>query len=96
MGMLILLRHGESIYNKDNIFTGWSDVELSLEGVAQAKKAGKILRKNGLFPDLCFSSWLKRAIHTAQLVLEEMDWEHIDCKKSWRLNERHYLSLIHI
>ncbi len=90
MGTLILLRHGQSVYNKQNIFTGWTDVELSDEGIAEAKRAGQILSANSLLPDLCFTSWLKRAIHTAQLALREMDWEQIDCRKSWKLNERHY------
>ncbi len=90
MGRLILLRHGQSLYNKRNIFTGWTDVELSEEGIAEAKRAGQILKESGLYPELCFTSWLKRAIHTAQLALREMDWEQIDCVKSWKLNERHY------
>jgi len=90
MGRLILLRHGQSLYNKQNIFTGWTDVELSEKGIAEAKRAGQILKASGLLPDLCFSSWLKRAIHTAQLALREMEWEQIDCCKSWKLNERHY------
>ncbi len=90
MGRLILLRHGQSLYNKRNIFTGWTDVDLSEEGIAEAKRAGQILKESGLYPELCFTSWLKRAIHTAQLALREMDWEQIDCVKSWKLNERHY------
>ena len=90
MGRLILLRHGQSLYNRLNIFTGWTDVDLSEEGIAEAKRAGQILKENGLYPEICFSSWLKRAIHTAQLALGEMDWEQIDCCKSWKLNERHY------
>jgi 2,3-bisphosphoglycerate-dependent phosphoglycerate mutase len=87
---LILLRHGQSLYNKENLFTGWTDVDLSEEGRAEAQKAGEILRKADLLPDICFTSWLKRAIHTAQIALREMEWEHIDCLKSWKLNERHY------
>ena len=90
MGILILLRHGQSLYNKRNIFTGWTDVDLSEEGIAEAKRAGRILKERALLPEICFTSWLKRAIHTAQLVLREMDWEQIDCRKSWKLNERHY------
>ncbi len=90
MGKLVLLRHGQSIYNKENLFTGWTDVDLSEEGREEAQKAGKILYKNSLFPDICFTSWLKRAIHTAQIALREMVWEHTDCIKSWKLNERHY------
>jgi len=87
---LILLRHGQSEYNKAHLFTGWTDVELSDQGRAEAQKAGAFLAKQGLYPDICFTSWLKRAIHTAQIVLKEMGWEHIDCLKSWKLNERHY------
>jgi 2,3-bisphosphoglycerate-dependent phosphoglycerate mutase len=90
MGRLILLRHGQSVYNKQNIFTGWTDVDLSEEGRAEARKAGQILKAHGILPDRCHTSWLKRAIHTAQLALAEMDWEQIDCVKSWKLNERHY------
>ncbi|WP_292662089.1 2,3-diphosphoglycerate-dependent phosphoglycerate mutase [Nitratifractor sp.] len=90
MGKLILLRHGQSVYNKQNIFTGWTDVELSEKGIAEAKGAGQLLKAEGIYPELCFTSWLKRAIHTAQLALREMDWEQIDCIKSWKLNERHY------
>ncbi len=90
MRRLILLRHGQSLYNAKNIFTGWSDVDLSHQGKDEAKNAGKILRQHKIYPDICYTSWLKRAIHTAQLALKEMEWEHIDCIKSWRLNERHY------
>ncbi|ADV46253.1 2,3-bisphosphoglycerate-dependent phosphoglycerate mutase [Nitratifractor salsuginis] len=90
MGKLILLRHGQSVYNLQNIFTGWTDVALSEKGIAEAQKAGQILKAHNLLPDLCFTSWLKRAIHTAQLALRELDWEQIDCIKSWKLNERHY------
>ncbi|WP_457603361.1 2,3-bisphosphoglycerate-dependent phosphoglycerate mutase [Nitratifractor sp.] len=90
MGKLILLRHGQSVYNQQNIFTGWTDVELSEKGIAEAKEAGRLLKAAQIFPEICFSSWLKRAIHTAQLALREMDWEQIDCIKSWKLNERHY------
>jgi len=90
MAKLILLRHGQSLYNKKNIFTGWSDVELSPEGKKEAKRAGKLLKKSAILPDICFTSWLKRAIHTADIVLKELDWEQIDSIKSWKLNERHY------
>ena len=90
MRTLILLRHGESIYNQQNIFTGWSDVELSQNGIAEAKKVGQILLKHQLYPDICFTSWLKRSIHTAQLALKELEYEHIDNLRSWKLNERHY------
>lgn len=87
---LILLRHRQSVYNQENIFTVWTDVELSEQGRKEAKKAGEALKKQELYSDICFTSWLKRAIHTGQIVLAEMEWEHIDCIKSWKLNERHY------
>ena len=87
---LILLRHGQSIYNKENLFTGWTDVELSDRGREEAKDAGAMLEKNELYPDICFSSWLKRSVHTAQIALTRLGWEHIDIIKSWKLNERHY------
>lgn len=89
-GRLILLRHGQSLYNMENLFTGWTDIDLSERGKAEAQRAGRILLKAGLFPDICFTSWLKRAIHTAQIALREMEWEQIDCIKHWKLNERHY------
>ncbi len=87
---LILLRHGQSVYNKENLFTGWTDVALSEQGIAEAEAAGRLLGEKGLYPDICFTSWLERAIHTAQLVLKTLEWEQIDCIKSWKLNERHY------
>jgi len=87
---LILLRHGQSVYNQENIFTGWTDVELSEQGRKEAKRVAEELKKLQLYPDICYTSWLKRAIHTAQIALSEMEWEHIDCIKSWKLNERHY------
>ncbi len=87
---LILLRHGQSVYNKEDLFTGWTDVELSEQGRQEAKKAAFELKKLKHYPDICYTSWLKRAIHTGQIVLAEMGWEHIDCLKSWKLNERHY------
>ncbi len=89
-GELILLRHGQSLYNRENLFTGWTDIDLSEEGRSEAKRAGEILRRAALYPDICFTSWLRRSIHTAQIVLREMEWEHIDAVRSWRLNERHY------
>ena len=87
---LVLVRHGQSIYNQKNIFTGWTDVDLSEQGRDEAKKAGLLLKKNNIYPDVCFTSWLKRAVHTAQILLKELDWEHIDMLKSYKLNERHY------
>ncbi len=90
MSKLILVRHGQSVYNQKNIFTGWTDVELTLQGEKEAKKAGDLLKRNMIYPDICFTSWLKRAIHTTQIILKELKWEHIDVCKSWKLNERHY------
>ena len=90
MGELIILRHGQSIYNAQNLFTGWTDVDLSEKGIEEAKSAGRILKSEDIYPDIVFTSWLKRSIHTAQLALKEMSWEHIDTLRSWRLNERHY------
>ncbi len=90
MSKLILVRHGQSVYNQKNIFTGWTDIELSLQGEKEAKQAGELLKKNMIYPDICFTSWLKRAIHTTQIILKELEWEHIDVCKSWKLNERHY------
>ena len=87
---LVLVRHGQSIYNKKNLFTGWTDVDLSEQGRREAKNAGILLKKNAIYPDICFTSWLKRAIHTAQIALQELDWEHIDSLRSYKLNERHY------
>jgi len=90
MSKLILMRHGESVYNQKNLFTGWTDVELSEKGVQEAKEAGALLKKHGIYPDICFTSWLKRAIHTAQIALHELEWEQIDAIRSYKLNERHY------
>jgi len=90
MSKLILMRHGESVYNQQNLFTGWTDVELSEKGVQEAKEAGALLKKNDIYPDICFTSWLKRAIHTAQIALRVLQWEHIDVYRSYKLNERHY------
>ncbi len=87
---LILLRHGQSIYNQKGLFTGWTDVALSEQGKTEAKEAGRLLHRQGIYPDICYTSWLKRAIDTAQIVLKEMGWEQIDARRSWRLNERHY------
>ncbi|MGE5582231.1 MAG: 2,3-diphosphoglycerate-dependent phosphoglycerate mutase [Bacillota bacterium] len=93
MNKLVLLRHGESLWNQENRFTGWTDVPLSEKGVLEAKSAGKILKKEGYFFDLAFTSVLKRAINTLWLVLEEMDLAWIPVYKSWHLNERHYGAL---
>ena len=89
-GRLILMRHGESVYNQKNLFTGWTDVELSDRGICEAEAAGEKLLHHQLYPDICFTSWLKRAIHTAQLALKVLEWEQIDVIRSFALNERHY------
>lgn len=90
---LVLVRHGESEWNKKNLFTGWTDVDLSPNGVNEAKSAGSSLRQNGYDFDLCYTSYLKRAIHTLNLVLEQLDREWLPVVKNWKLNERHYGSL---
>lgn len=90
---LILVRHGESEWNKLNLFTGWSDVELSEQGMQEAKNAGLLLKKEGYDFDVCYTSYLKRAIHTLNIILGEMDREWLPVKKSWKLNERHYGAL---
>ena len=90
---LVIIRHGESEWNKLNLFTGWSDVDLSTKGVEEAKLAGKTLKEEGLDFDVCYTSYLKRAIHTLNLVLEGMDREWLPVIKSYKLNERHYGAL---
>ena len=90
---LILLRHGNSVWNQKNLFTGWVDVDLSDQGVSEAKRAGELLGQSGLKPDFLYTSVLKRAINTAFLALNEIDRNWIETKRSWRLNERHYGSL---
>ena len=90
MQQLVLLRHGQSVWNLENRFTGWTDVDLSAEGVRQAVRAGQLLRQHGFAFDVGFTSVLKRAIKTLDLVLEEMDLLWIPVEKSWRLNERFY------
>jgi len=93
MVKLVLLRHGESTWNKENRFTGWTDVDLSNKGVEEAKKAGHTLKEQGFAFDLAYTSFLKRAVRTLWLVLDEMDLMWIPVKNSWRLNERHYGAL---
>ena len=93
MYKLVLIRHGESVWNKENKFTGWTDVDLSQKGVQEAIKAGQQLKKDGFTFDLAYTSVLKRAIKTLNNVLEQMDELWIPVKRSWRLNERHYGSL---
>lgn len=93
MQKLVLIRHGESIWNKENRFTGWTDVDLSEEGYLQAKKAGEILKKNGYNFDAAYTSVLKRSIKTLHIILEQLDHLWIPVEKSWRLNERFYGAL---
>ena len=93
MKTLVLLRHGESIWNRQNRFTGWEDVELTRRGVAQSKDAARLLRDSGLAFDTAFTSVLKRAIKTLWIVLEELDLMWIPVHRTWRLNERHYGAL---
>ncbi len=90
MFKLVLLRHGESIWNKENRFTGWTDVDLSEKGYEEAKKAGQVLKQEGFDFDIAYTSVLKRAIRTLWLVQDEMDLLWLPVYKSWRLNERHY------
>lgn len=90
---VVLLRHGESIWNKENRFTGWTDVDLSEDGIVEAKKAGQKLKKQGYVFDVAFTSVLKRGIRTLWIVLDEMDLMWIPVYLSWRLNEKHYGAL---
>jgi 2,3-bisphosphoglycerate-dependent phosphoglycerate mutase len=93
MKKLVLVRHGESIWNKENRFTGWTDVDLSDQGKEEALKAGRVLKENGYMFDVAFTSVLKRAIRTLWTVQDEMDLLWIPVFISWRLNERHYGAL---
>jgi 2,3-bisphosphoglycerate-dependent phosphoglycerate mutase len=93
MQKLVLLRHGESVWNKENRFTGWTDVDLSEEGVQQAKNAGQLLKAQNYNFDIGFASVLKRSIKTLHIVLEALDHLWIPERKSWRLNERFYGAL---
>lgn len=90
---IVLIRHGESEWNLKNLFTGWTDVELSETGKKEATQGGILLKEAGFSFDLCYTSYLKRAIHTANRVLESMDEEYIPVIKTWKLNERHYGAL---
>ena len=93
MHRIVLLRHGESLWNKENLFTGWTDVGLSENGISEAKRAGKILATNDFKFDFAYVSLLKRSLQTLWLVLDELDQLWIPWEKSWRLNERHYGAL---
>lgn len=90
---LVIIRHGESEWNKKNLFTGWADVDLSETGREEAAEGGRALAEAGFDFDLCYTSYLKRAIHTLQIVLDNMDRNWLPVTKSWRLNERHYGAL---
>src|SRR6059058_2089399 len=93
MKTVVLLRHGESTWNKENRFTGWTDVDLSDRGRAEAQEAGMLLREGGYVFDVAFTSVLKRAIRTLWIALDVLDLMWIPVTKSWRLNERHYVAL---
>ena len=92
-GTLVLLRHGQSTWNLENLFTGWHDVPLSELGVSEAKEAGRLMAEAGLAPDVVHTSVLIRAIQTADITLAEMGRSWIPVRRSWRLNERHYGAL---
>jgi 2,3-bisphosphoglycerate-dependent phosphoglycerate mutase len=93
MTKLVLLRHGESVWNLENRFTGWTDVDLSAKGVAESHAAAKLLLENKLTFDVCYTSVLKRAIRTLWIVMDDMDLMWLDVINNWRLNERHYGAL---
>jgi 2,3-bisphosphoglycerate-dependent phosphoglycerate mutase len=90
---LVLVRHGESTWNKENRFTGWTDVDLSAKGIEEAQKAGQVLKAGGYVFDIAYTSVLKRAVRTLWLVMDEMDLMWIPVHNTWRLNERHYGAL---
>jgi 2,3-bisphosphoglycerate-dependent phosphoglycerate mutase len=93
MKKLVLLRHGESIWNKENRFTGWTDVDLTPKGLEEASSAGRLLRENGFIFDIAYTSVLKRAIRTLWITLDQMDQMWVPINLTWRLNERHYGAL---
>lgn len=90
---LVLVRHGQSIWNKENLFTGWTDVDLTEEGWQEATQAGELLRNEGFDFDCCYTSYLKRAVHTLDAILTELDRVWLPVEKAWELNERHYGAL---
>lgn len=90
MKKVVLIRHGESVWNKENRFTGWTDVDLTENGVQEAVKAGKLLKKEGFKFEKAYTSYLKRANKTLNTILDQMDLDWIPVEKSWRLNEKHY------
>jgi 2,3-bisphosphoglycerate-dependent phosphoglycerate mutase len=93
VGTLVLLRHGESVWNAENLFTGWVDVPLSDKGVREASRGGELLRAAGILPEVVHTSLMRRAITTANLALDAADRHWIPVKRDWRLNERHYGAL---
>lgn len=93
MKKLVLLRHGESTWNKENRFTGWTDVDLTPKGLEEARSAGRLLRENGFIFDIAYTSVLKRAIRTLWITLDQMDLMWVPINLTWRLNERHYGAL---
>ncbi|MDX1572146.1 MAG: 2,3-diphosphoglycerate-dependent phosphoglycerate mutase [Xanthomonadales bacterium] len=93
MHKLVLLRHGESVWNRENRFTGWTDVDLTDTGRAQAREAGRLIQEAGLDFDVAYTSVLKRAIRTLWIALDEMDRMWLPVRRAWRLNERHYGAL---
>lgn len=93
MGTLVLLRHGQSVWNAENLFTGWVDVPLSETGEQEARRGGELLREADLLPDVVHTSLLRRAISTANLALDACDRHWIPVRRDWRLNERHYGAL---
>lgn len=93
MKHLILIRHGQSLWNLENRFTGWTDVELSDKGREEARDAGRKLLEAGIKPDFCFTSYLRRAIHTLQIVAATLERDWVPVVKDWHLNERHYGAL---
>src|SRR4030066_584517 len=93
MYKVVLLRHVESVWNKENLFTGWTDVDLSEKGVEEAHTAAKLLKEGGYTFDMAYTSVLKRAIQTLWIVMEDMELEWIPVVRAWQLNERHYGAL---
>src|SRR5512143_4076176 len=93
MANLVLLRHGQSEWNRQNRFTGWVDIDLTAQGIAEGRRAGRFLREAGFSFDIAYTSLLKRAIRTLWVALDELDMLWLPVEKSWRLNERHYGAL---
>jgi len=93
MPRLILLRHGQSVWNRDAVFTGWTDVDLCENGVKEAKHAAALLKDHGIKFDQCYTSFLKRSVHSLWIVLDALDLTWLPVRRSWRLNERHYGAL---